>query len=82
MTESMKPNYELLDPENFGEWLMQERRKRGMSRVQLAEAAGMHVTMIFKYEKDGNSPSLINYTNILAALGLMSVIKECDDEQE
>lgn len=74
--------YDLLQPENFGDWLADERVKRGLSRKQLAELSGVSKQSIYGYEMFGHSPSLYNLTCMLSAMGLMIVIKRNDDGKE
>ena len=80
--QKSKIEYELLNPEDFGEWLANTRRARGMSRRVLAANAGLDVTMICKYEIYGHMPNLANYVRLLSALGLMVVVKEMEDAEE
>ncbi len=54
----------------FGERVLVERRRRGLSREQLAEIIGVSKSSISNYENNINYPDIDNAIKIADALGV------------
>ena len=55
-----------------------QRRRKGMTQAELAEAAGLHKRTIYQFELGKSDISLGRFTKILEVLGLsLEVVVNC-----
>lgn len=54
---------------NVAETIRQCRKFRGMTQAELAEKAGIHVSLISYYENNKTCPSVNNFEDLMNAMG-------------
>ncbi len=63
-----------MDKIEFGQWIAQEREKRGWSQSDLARNAGLHRQSLYKIEIGDASPAVETYIALASALGLSPIL--------
>lgn len=75
-----KGAYRMIE-KDFRTTLKNERKKRGLTQIDMAELVGCYEHAISEYENGTHVPSLWRTEDILNALGLMLVIVPFNKEQ-
>lgn len=54
---------------DHGKWLLEERKKRGVSRAELSRWSGVAESTIENWETGGHEPTIARFQQVITELG-------------
>lgn len=78
MTRKMREQTIAID--QLGDFIRNERRRKGWSKATLAERADTEESVISMYELYGTRPRLDSFERLVSALGFEIVLREVKDD--